>query len=334
MKLLYIGNKLSKHNRGQTVMESLGPDLEQEGFTVRYASDKKGLLWRFLDIVGSLIRYARTSDYVLIDTYSTWSFYYVVVTATLCRLFQVPYIPILHGGHLPQRLQGWPRLSRWVFAHAYANVAPSGYLFTVFKPLFSQTIAIPNAIPIQEYTYQPRDTRSLQLLWVRSLVPLYHPEMALRVCAALQRYQPCTLIIIGPDPQHHQPELEALAKQLGISVTFTGKLTKAEWHQRATSSTIFLNTTRADNTPVSVIEAMALGLPVVSTNVGGLPYLISHDETGLLVPSEDVQAMTEAVLQLHHHPDKALQMAEKARSHVEKYDWSVVKEAWIKLLKP
>jgi glycosyltransferase involved in cell wall biosynthesis len=78
---------------------------------------------------------------------------------------------------------------------------------------------------------------------------------------------------------------------------------------------------------------MALGLPVVSTNVGGLPYLISHDETGILVPPEDVQAMTEAVLYLHRHPDKALQMAERARTQVEKYDWSVVKEAWIKLLK-
>ena len=333
MKLLYIGNKLSKHNRGQTVMESLGPDLEREGFTVRYTSDKKGLLWRFLDIVWSVMRYARSSDYVLIDTYSTWSFYYVVVTATLCRLFQVPYISILHGGHLPNRLQKWPRLSRWVFAHAYANVAPSGYLYAVFKPLFSQTITIPNAIPIKDYTYQPRDTRTLHLLWVRSLVPLYHPEMALQVCAALQHYHPCTFTIIGPDPQQRKPELEALAKQWGISVIFTGKLTKAEWHQRATSSTIFLNTTRADNTPVSVIEAMALGLPVVSTHVGGLPYLITPHETGLLVPSEDVQAMTEAVLHLHQHPDKALKMAEKARAQMENFDWSVVKEAWIKLLK-
>jgi glycosyltransferase involved in cell wall biosynthesis len=91
---------------------------------------------------------------------------------------------------------------------------------------------------------------------------------------------------------------------------------------------VFINTTNFDNTPVSVIEAMALGLPIVSTNVGGMPFLIEDRKQGLLVPPNDVTAMVNAILQLFDSPELRGLLIAHARQHVEHFDWHTVKSLW------
>ena len=121
---------------------------------------------------------------------------------------------------------------------------------------------------------------------------------------------------------------KTLAEQKNLSVKFTGKLSKNEWTTLAKNYNIFINTTNFDNTPVSVIEAMALGLPVISTNVGGLSYLIDDQKDGLLVPKNDSDAFVKAINRLIEHPELAQQLSIAARKKVGKFDWEVVKEKW------
>ncbi|NNF74921.1 MAG: glycosyltransferase family 4 protein, partial [Flavobacteriaceae bacterium] len=94
----------------------------------------------------------------------------------------------------------------------------------------------------------------------------------------------------------------------------------------------FINTTNFDNTPVSVIEAMALGLPVVSTNVGGIPYLISDRHDGLLVEKDDLEGMLKAVIYLYNNPATADEIGRRARNKVEQFDWQRVKNRWLEIL--
>jgi glycosyltransferase involved in cell wall biosynthesis len=81
------------------------------------------------------------------------------------------------------------------------------------------------------------------------------------------------------------------------------------------------------------MEAMALGLPVVSTNVGGIPYLITHEETAMLVNAADVDQMTCAILGLISNKEKTIKMVQNARILIEKMDWNIVKQDWNLLLK-
>ena len=121
--------------------------------------------------------------------------------------------------------------------------------------------------------------------------------------------------------------------QLTKQVKFTGVLSKKDWHQLSENDDIFINTTSVDNTPVSVMEAMALGLPVVSTNVGGLPYLIENEVDGLLINTNAVDEMVQQIERLLQNPSLVQNLTCMARKKVEQFDASIVKQQWNQLLK-
>lgn len=334
MKLLYLGNKLSRHGFNKTTVETLGLQLAQEGFAVYSASDKKSFPLRMLDMIRSVFLYRNQVSYILIDTYSTKAFWYAFVCSQLARIFKIPYIPILHGGDLPTRLQKNPILCKMVFAHAYQNVAPSGFLHHFFLQAgYSNIVSIPNTLPLADYTFTPRTEFAPKLLWVRAFASIYNPSMAVEVLAKVQKLYPnASMTMVGPDKDGSMLVTKALAQSLGVSVVFTGQLTKEAWWELSKSHAIFINTTHFDNTPVSVMEAMALGLPVVSTDVGGIPYLLTSNENALLVADCDVHGMVQAIAQLVSDPAEGQRLAANARAFVAKMDWDLVKMQWISLL--
>jgi glycosyltransferase involved in cell wall biosynthesis len=140
------------------------------------------------------------------------------------------------------------------------------------------------------------------------------------------------LCMVGPDADGSLSGVKELAKKLQVDVTFTGKLTKKEWITLSEDYTIFINTTNFDNMPVSVIEAMALGLPVVSTNVGGMPFLINNEVDGLLITPNSVDALVDAIKTIMNEPDKAIAMTHKARQKVAQFDWNIIKKQWFYVL--
>ena len=334
MKLLYLGNKLSKHGFNKTTIETLGIQLGQEGFVVYCASDKKSFTMRLLNMMWSVIRYRKQVSYILIDTYSTKAFWYAFLCSQLARIFQVKYIPILHGGNLPNRLLKNPRLCRMLFVNAYKNVAPSGYLKVAFeKEGYANVVHIPNTIEIAHYEFKQRNQLTPKLLWVRAFASIYNPKMAVKVLFELQKkYPSATLTMVGPDKDGSLQVTKDFAQELGLSVNFTGKLSKEDWWELASQHDIFINTTHFDNTPISVMEAMALGLPVVTTNVGGIPYLVTHNQNALLVNDDDSNAMVEAISNLLEDNQKAINITKNARLFVEQMDWQIVKEKWNSLL--
>ncbi|MCW1147826.1 glycosyltransferase family 4 protein [Flavobacterium lacisediminis] len=335
MKILYLGNRLSKHGYNKTTIETLGLQLEQEGIYVFYASEKKSFPLRMLDMMWSVILYHKQVSYILIDTYSTKAFWYAFLCSQLASFFNVKYIPILHGGDLPNRLKKNPTLSKKVFANAYKNVAPSEYLKQAFeKEGFDNVIHIPNAIEIEKYEFKVRTELAPKLLWVRAFSSIYNPKMAVKVLKQLQeKYPSATLTMVGPDKDGSLQTTKDFAESMGVSVDFTGQLTKEEWWKLASKHDIFINTTHFDNTPVSVMEAMALGLPVISTKVGGIPFLLTDEVNALLIPDNDTTAMTKAVLDLLENKSKSNLLITNARTFIEQMNWELVKQSWVSLLK-
>ena len=334
MKILYLGNKLSKHGINKTTVETLGENLSQSGFTVVSYSSKKNSILRILDMLFGILKH-RDATFILIDTYSTSAFWFAFLASQLGRMLHVKYIPILHGGNLPNRLISNPKLCKMLFNNAFINVSPSEYLKFHFEKFgIANVICIPNSINLSDYTFKERQNFAPNILWVRAFAAIYNPKMAVDVLHLLQeKYPEATLTMVGPDKDGSLETTKNYANQLNLNVTFTGKLSKNEWTDLAKNHDVFINTTHFDNTPVSVLEAMALGLPVVSTNVGGLPFLISHKKNGYLVNDMNVEEMAEQIEKIINFPTQTTEIIANAKNRISKMDWRVVENQWSSLLR-
>lgn len=332
--LLYIGNKLAIHGNTATSIETLGSFLELEGYHLTYASSKKNKIARLLDMIFVTIKSSKKIDYVLIDVYSTQNFWYAVLISQLCRVLNLKYIAKLHGGALPDRLKRSPFLCDLIFKNAYKITAPSEYLIEVFQLKYpSNLIYIPNTLEIAKYDFLNRKIHQPKLLWVRSFSKIYNPKMAITVFSELKKEFPnAELCMVGPDKENLVEQCKAYATNLNVGVTFTGKLSKEEWTAMSKNYTFFINTTHFDNTPISVIEAMALGLPIVSTNVGGISFLLETKKNALLVNDNDVQAMVDAIKLLLSDVNLSATIVQNARKYIEDFDWKKVKYKWFEIL--
>lgn len=333
-KLLYIGNKLAEHGKSPTSADSLPTSLEREGFKVIVASSKKNKIFRLVDMALVTYKNRKKIDLVIIDTYSTWNFYYAVIIATICRHYKLPYIPILHGGNLPIRLKKNKKQCRKLFCGAKTNVAPSKYLLEIFKEEgYNNLTHIPNTLDIENYQFLLRKSVKPKLLWVRSFAEIYNPLLALEIVEILKKQNiEVELCMVGPEKDGALIRCKEVANELNLPIKFTGLLKKKEWVAISTEYNIFINTTNFDNMPLSVMEAMALGLPVISTNVGGMSFLIDSGITGFLVPSNNPNAFVEVIQDLCKHSIKAEKISQKARFKMEDLDWKIVKKPWIDLL--
>jgi glycosyltransferase involved in cell wall biosynthesis len=332
--LLYIGNKLSKHGVTPTTIETLGPLLEQEGFNVEYSSSKKNKVLRLVAMLWSVFQY-RKSDYVLIDTYSSANFWFAFAVSQLCRLLKIKYIPILHGGNLSYRLKKNPKICGMIFKNSFQNVAPSLFLIDEFKAKgYNNIIHIPNAVELDKYPFLEREKAAPNLLWVRSFAKIYNPIMAVEVFASIKRIYPeAALCMVGPEKDGSLSEAKQRAKDLNVRVFFTGKLSKQDWIDLSKNYSVFINTTHFDNMPVSVIEAMSLGLAVVSTNVGGIPFLLENEKESLLVPDRDVNKTVEAIVRLIEEPELFSKITTNSREKTKQFEWQEVKSKWLNILK-
>ncbi|MFN3754427.1 glycosyltransferase family 4 protein [Flavobacterium sp.] len=333
--LLYIGNKLSDHGYTATSIETLGSFLQGEGFSVYYASSKRNKLLRMFEMIYMTLKCAKKVDYVMIDTYSTVNFWYALVISQLCRILNVKYIPKLHGGDLPNRIEKSKYFSNLIFNNAYINIAPSFYLYEAFKKNGYHNLKyIPNTIELQAYPQNTKEFKIPKLLWVRSFANIYNPIMAVKVFIDLKKnYPEAQLCMIGPKKDDSYDQTVEFAQKNNIEVIFTGKLSKEEWIEMSKDYNVFINTTHFDNTPVSVIEAMALGLPVVSTKVGGIPFLLKHEVNALLIDDNDAQGMAQQIRRLIEDRDLAENISQNAKETVADFDWEIVKKQWIDLLK-
>ena len=335
INLLYIGNKLASTKTNITTIDTLGNLLIEEGYQVKFSSSKRNKIVRLLDMLLAVIKNRKNTDYVLIDTYSTLNFYYAFFISQLCRFLNIRYIPILHGGNLPMRVKKSPKKSRLIFNYAYKNVSPSHFIKKKLNKLGYINIEyIPNSIIINDYPFKQRNEIEAKLLWVRSFKKIYNPLMAIKVVKKLKDQGINTkLTMVGPDGDGALLTVKKMVMKSDLNVQFTGKLTRTEWVDISKNCDIFINTSHFDNMPVSLVEAMALGLTLVTTNVGGIPSLVKNDYDAILIKPNDVQAMADAIKYLVNNPMKASSLAENGRATSEKFDWIQVKSKWKDLLK-
>lgn len=291
-------------------------------------------LFRLLPYLLAVWRLAGRVDVIHLMANSGWSWQlFAAPVLWLAALRRCPVIVNYRGGEASDYFQhSWRRVYPSLKKAALV-VVPSGYLQAVFADYGQRTRVIPNIV--DQSVFQPgarpaASAAGFTLVITRNLEPIYGIDTALRALAVVLPEAPDTLLrIAGSGPQ--ETELKALAKQLGITaaVSFVGRLDRAGIVRLYAEADAMLNPTTVDNMPNSVIEALACGVPVISTEVGGVPFIVRQEHTALLVPPNAPAAMAAAILRLRGDAQLRQQLRDNGLDEVAQYGWPAVRQQWL-----
>jgi glycosyltransferase involved in cell wall biosynthesis len=259
---------------------------------------------------------------------SGWAWHLFAAPAIwIGRARKKPVVVNYRGGGAERFLQRQFILARPTLKRASSIAVPSSFLQEVFGKRGFSTHIVPNIIDLSRFP--PRDTVNLDahILVARNLEDLYDIPTAIRAFGRIrERFADARLTIAGSGSR--RAALERLCVELGIAdaVTFTGELDNERMGELYRSGALLLNPSLADNMPISLLEAMACGLPIVSTNVGGIPYMVRDEVTALLVPPKDPEAMARAALRVLSDATCARRLCAAAWTDVQQYTWQEVRK--------
>jgi L-malate glycosyltransferase len=322
--------------QASSLVEALARDDIPVGFLPINPPFPPGLQWiRRWPYVRTLVNQAlylpsllrlRHADIVHVFSASYTSFLLTAVPAMLLgRLMRRGVILHYHSGEAADHLARWG-----VFVHPWLKLAdeivvPSRYLASIFAAHGHTARVIPNIVSLTRFRYRDRSPLRPRLLSTRNLEPYYRVDVILEAFARLKDCLPeATLTVAGYGSE------EARLKQMATrGVRFVGRVEPAQMPSLYEFADVFVNASVVDNQPVSILEAFAAGLPVVSTPTGDISALVRHGQTGLLVREDDPNALAAAVLALLERPFEALEIARAARREVRRFTWDAVRSRWL-----
>jgi glycosyltransferase involved in cell wall biosynthesis len=249
----------------------------------------------------------------------------------IAKLYGKPVLLNYHSGEAEDHLRRWPRSTKLIFGLADRVVAPSRYLVGVFAQFGIEAEAVSNTAPLERFAFRERRPLRPTLLSNRSLESHYNVSDTLRAFALIERRVPDARLIVAGDGGE-RARLQAMAAKLGIKrVEFVGAAPPDRMPEIYDRADIFVNSSLVDNMPLSLIEAFACGLAVVSSNAGGIPHLVTEGETGLLSPCGDYEALAANVVRLLEDQRLAAELISRAHAACRQYTWTATRGSWLKI---
>lgn len=281
--------------------------------------------------LAGLWRGLREKDVAHIFSASYSSFLVAPVPAVaISKLQGVKTVVHYHSGEARDHLRR-SRFARTVLRRVDRIVTPSAYLVDVFRQFGLQAEPIANIIDVSQFQFRERKPVRPHLVCTRGFHPYYCIDVVVRAFALIKKTFPEAMLdLVGGGPL--EPEIRALTKELSVDgVDFCGVARRGEIGVYYDRADIFVNASRLDNMPVSVLEAYAAGLPVVTTGPAGMDYLVHHERTGLLSPVGDPELLAANIVRVLQDQKLAAQLIAGGLEQMNQYRWSVVEGEWLKL---
>jgi len=269
---------------------------------VRYLRTVVTSLQYVWDLLVSLAR----CDIVHVFSASYFSFILAPTPAVLLgRWFGKRVLLNYRSGEAEDHLRRWRRTAIPIMRLVDALVVPSGYLVDVFARMGLRARAIANVVDFDQFRFRERRPLRPVFLSNRNFEAHYNVACVLRAFARIQRRYPDARLLVAGDGKE-RGALERLAHQLNLrNAEFLGRVRPDRMPSLYDAADVYLNAPDIDNMPGSILEAFASGLPVVTTDAGGIPYMVRDGENGLIVPRGDDAAMAAAALRVLTDPSLA-----------------------------
>lgn len=277
-----------------------------------------------------LTRELRRADLVHIFSASYSSFLLAPLPALIvARLLGKPAVLNYHSGEAPDHLRRSAIARRVLRRHVDLNVVPSPFLREVMASFGIPARVVSNTIDQDLFRYRVRDPLRPRLLSTRNFEPIYNVACTLRAFALVQAAHPdASLTLVGSGSE--EPALRALAGELDLrNVVFAGRVPPSDVHRYYADADIYVQTPAIDNMPLSILEAFASGMPAVSTDVGGVPSILTDGTHGLLAAPDDAGDVADQVLRLLNDPGWARRLAAAAHETCGHYTWTIARKGWL-----
>lgn len=326
--------------------EMLGAGLRQQGHEVINVPTNalpQNSAWRRIPLVRGMLNLSLflsrlwpgcfRSNVVHVFSHSYLSFFLFAFPAVAAgKVMGKRVIIHYHGGAAGAFLKRWFWLARLALESADMIIVPSGFLAAVFMRHHLRTHEIPNILPVDSLPFRERSPLRPHVIMARHLEPDYNIACGLRAFSILRQSRPDATLTIAGDGSE-KAMLASLCRELGISdsVIFTGNVENAKMKLLYDRADIYLNSSRVDNQPVSILEAFACGLPVVSTAVGGIPYMTRHGEDAMLAPDDDHAQLAAHMVALLQDSALSARLIHQARQRVREHAWEPIYSKLLKL---
>lgn len=294
---------------------------------IKFLRTAANALWYYLALLRRVWRFDLVHAFSAgKSSYTLWTIPAIMISKFYRKTFILNY----RDGQAEEHLREW-KTAAPTLRMADVIVSPSDYVVQVFADHAISARRIYNIIDPAPFIFRPRRRLKPAFLTNRGLEPLYNVECVLRAFALIQQRYPAASLVVAHDGPS-RPALEALASHLGLRHTrFIGRVPHEKIPQLYDSADIYLMSPNIDCMPGSVLECFCSGLPVIATAVGGVPYIVEHERTGLLVDKNDHEAMAACALRLLEDPDLVEYLTANARREIERYSAGQIRSEWLAL---
>ena len=314
--------------------EGIDVDVVQVNAPYRpaWVSGLRGLraMCRLVPYLAKLWSAIGRADLVHLMANSGWSWHLFATPALwVAWLRRVPSIVNYRGGEAASFLERHAPVVRASMSRASLLVVPSGFLQEIFGRHGMVAEIVPNVVDLARFRPVARsdDNDRPHLVVTRNLEQIYGNDIAIRALPLIsQAYPEAQLTIAGSGPC--LASLQQLARSLGVAerVHFVGRLDRDGVAELYRDAHLMLNPSRVDNMPNAVLEALACGIPVVSSRVGGLPFMVEDGVDARLVAPDDPAAFASAALALLSDRETRTRMIRRGLENAHRHSWSAVKD--------
>lgn len=332
-KVLYISNYKKGLGGINAQVDLLHACVINEGYIADIFSTKGNPFKRigqFFQLLSAVRRY----DVLHIHGCSDWGMLPVVYGIVAGKIWRKRIIVTYHGGGAENYFANHSTFARRWLRRADKVIVLSRYLKKIFDEYDIPCVVIPNIVPLREDVYLPKKKIAPKMISIRHLTSLYRIGLIIKAYElVLEKYPAATLDILGQGDQREALEQYVCEHHLA-GVRFIGQVPNEQIYDYLCANDIMLSAPKIDNMPVSLLEAMNAGVLVISSNVGGVPYMIEHGRTGLLfdgLEDEGVRGLEKQMQWALEHQEESLRMIEAAHIEVQKYTWTEVRKQLIPL---
>ncbi|QEC69100.1 glycosyltransferase family 4 protein [Panacibacter ginsenosidivorans] len=331
---LFIDASSTKQNI-RSAEDRIAAMFRNNNIPVITSSAAAGKTKRFIDTVSTLITRRQEYDIAIVPLFGTWpSFLWQEIVTRILKQLNKKIVLGIHGGSIPERIDKGAQRFYTAMKRADILFAPSAYFSSMFTDKGFDVEVIENPVDLANYKFCAKEKIRPRIIWMRAFTDIYNPLMAVRVAKRLaEKYNDFEMVMAGKEgPLYNATKIMAERFGLKDKILFPGYINMQQKQAYAASYDIYICTNKIDNTPVSLTEFMQFGLPIVSVNTGGIPYMIEDGVNGLLVDADDDKSMFEKINMLIQNQALAQTIIANAYRNAQQYNDTNVVKKWSKVL--